>query len=227
MRPSIEYLTNKFNEYNNLMFSGKLPLIPILLSDVSSFVGKCECKIKRTSNGNKVHEDFRIKINSRVDYHESVIEDTLIHEMIHYFILYNNLIDTSAHGAIFKSIMNSINTNYGRHISVSHKPTTSENLQRINTAKKWHVIAVVNMASSKCGVKVLPRVVDRILDYYNKIINLSDVKSIDLYLHNDPYFNKYPTSAAYKIYEINRQDLQSHLSGAHRLRPAGNKLIQE
>ena len=118
MRASIEYVQRKFEEYNALMFGGHMPMIPIKLSDAKTFLGLCVSKVKRLSDGRKQHYDFEMRINTRIDLPENVVEDIIIHEMIHYFIGYNGLCDSSAHGTIFRSIMKTINANFNRNISI-------------------------------------------------------------------------------------------------------------
>ena len=67
------------------------------------------------------HYDFRLRINTRIDLPEEEIEDTIIHEMIHYFIEVNKMEDSSAHGPLFLHMMNTINEKFGRHLTVSRK----------------------------------------------------------------------------------------------------------
>ena len=179
MTPTIPFIKRKFDEYNKLMFGGKLPDIPIKLSNARSFLGVCSYKKKRVGiTGQTVNYDFVLRINTRIDLPQNVVEDTIIHEMIHYYIAYNQLKDTSAHGEIFRSIMQSINSKFGRNLSVSHKPTESQKLQARNGRKTWHVVAVVSFADGRTGVKVLPRIVQRITNYYNNILALKDRKSV-------------------------------------------------
>ena len=94
------------------------------------------------------------------------IEDTIIHEMIHYYIGYNRLEDASAHGPLFLSIMNEINRKFGRNLTVSHKSTKEQREQLQDKRSHYHVIAVVNFHDGRTGIKVLPRVLRSILYYY-------------------------------------------------------------
>ena len=118
------------------MFAGKLPMLPIKLSDAKTFLGVCTYK-KRIGKDGKVEKyDFALRVNTRIELSEDEIEDTIIHEMIHYYIGYNQLEDTSAHGAIFQQVMNAINEKYGRHLSISHKSSKSQKEQAVD--KKQH-----------------------------------------------------------------------------------------
>lgn len=60
-------------------------------------------------------------------------------------------------GKLFRSIMESINTKFGRHLTISHKCTAEQREQAVDKRKKLHAIAFVRFHDGKCGVKVLPR----------------------------------------------------------------------
>ena len=215
MKATIEYVERKFKEYNELMFGGRLPMIPVKLSDVKSYLGKCKYCIRVLADGRRECYNFEMLINTRIDLPENVVEDVIIHEMIHYFIQYNGLSDTSAHGAIFKSIMNSINSTFGRNICVTYKGMPNECFEaQGNNQLKWHVIAVMYFNDGNVGIKVLPRYESKIIDYYNKVITATNVNLVELYLHNNPFFNKYPTSTALKVYPIECDVLQDNLHNA-------------
>ena len=109
MKATVEYIEKKFEEFNRQMFAGKLPKLPIELSNAKTFLGQCAFKKRLTVFGKVKLYDFRMRISTRFDLTEREIEDTIIHEMIHYYIGVNNLKDTSAHGQLFRQMMNSIN----------------------------------------------------------------------------------------------------------------------
>ena len=44
-------------------------------------------------------------------------KSVLLHEMIHYIIGYTGLKDTSAHGVVFKGLMDKLNSQYGWDMS--------------------------------------------------------------------------------------------------------------
>lgn len=227
MKPTRELVKNKFNEFNRLMFAGRLEAIPIEITDAASYMGQCVSKCRQLSDGRREHSDFRLKISNRVSLPESELEDIIIHEMIHYFITSSGLQDTSTHGEIFKAIMRSINSAYGRHISISHRLTEQQRDESAKAKRSWHVIAAVIMKSGKRGVKVLPRVIPKILHYYRQVSATPDVERVELYLHDNPFFNRYPNSAALRIYHIERNELTDNLNGAHKLIVKGDKLIQQ
>ncbi|MCM1079609.1 MAG: SprT-like domain-containing protein [Bacteroidales bacterium] len=121
MIATVPYIQQKFQEYNTLMFNGKLPELTIRLSKARTLLGQLAFKRKRTWYGRVVHYDFRLRISVRFDLPEDELDDVIIHEMIHYYIIVNKLKDKSAHGPLFRKMMKAINTQYGRNMSISRK----------------------------------------------------------------------------------------------------------
>lgn len=225
MKATRQFVEKKFEEFNRRMFGGHLPPLPIKMSEASSFLGMCVSKVKKYPGGKTEHSDFELRISTLHDVSEEELEDVIIHEMIHYFIMWNELIDTSPHGDIFKSLMRSINKTYGRNISISFR-VGPEREPVADTRRKWHVIASVRFRDGHLGVKVLPRVVPKILDFHSHVLNAPEVEKVELFLHDSPFFNRYPVSTALKVHNISKPELASNLAGAHRLEVRDGKLIQ-
>lgn len=226
MIATIALVTEKFRMFNRLMFGGRLPEIPVRISDATTFLGMCVAKVETLPDGSRHHQDFELRMSRRHDLPEHELEDVIIHEMIHYFIMYNELHDSSPHGEIFKAMMRSINRTYGRHITISRRISSEEKAAISAQKRKWHVIASVTFRNGSHGLKVLPRVIPKILDYHRVVSASPDVEAVELYLHDDPFFNRYPVSAAYKIHHIDQATLSSCLRGAKRLIPNNGKLLQ-
>ena len=225
MKPTLQFVQDKFREYNQLFFNGTLPELPIELSDAKGFIGVCRYRKRKLDDGTVELYDFRLSINTRIDLPEDEIEDTIIHEMIHYFIGINRLEDSSSHGPMFQHLMKSINEKYGRHISISHKSTTEEAEQAVDTRPRWHVIAVVTYFGGRQGIKVLPRVVERILAYNKGVKSAPGVERIEFFMSNNPFFNRFPNSAALNVYEVDQDDLKDHLKNAKKLTVTEDKVI--
>lgn len=227
MRATIPYIEQKFEEFNLLCFAGKLPKLPIQLSDAKTFLGKVVYKKRTLADGKEEKYDFCLRINTRIDLPEQEVEDTILHEMIHYFIDVNQLEDSSSHGALFVSLMNQINEKYGRHITISHDGTSEQKAEAIDKRPKWHVIAVVSLKDERIGIKVLPRIVERITSYYNKMLANSEVKDVQLFMCNNPFFNRYPNSAALNVYFLDKESIEAELQGAEKLECDGKNIIRK
>ena len=226
MKATIPYIERKFEEFNRQMFAGKLPPIPIELSNAKSFLGQCVCKKRKLPFGKFKLYDFRLRISTRFDLTEQEVEDTIIHEMIHYYIGVNNIKDTSAHGEVFRQIMNTINEKYGRKLSISHRGTKEQNEAAYDSRPRWHVVAIVDFKNGKTGLKVLPRVLHRILNYYNIVGANETVEAISLYMSNDIFFNRFPNSGALTATFVDKAIVMEHLAGAETLQCDGTRIIR-
>lgn len=223
---TLEYIQQKFDHYNRLIFCGRLPRIPIRLSNAKTYLGQCVSRVITLPDGRKEHTDFELRISTRLDLAPDTIDDTIIHEMIHYFIHYNGLHDTSAHGPLFRSLMHSINIAHGRKLTISHRSTPDERASA-DSAPRWHVIAILRLNDpdpDKIGVKVLPRTTDKIIQYYHRVLAAPQVASIDLYLHSAPFFNRYPVSAAMRYHPASLSEVTPHLADARRLTVEGSTI---
>ncbi len=224
MRTTIPYIEQKFEEYNRQMFGGKLPKIPIVLSNAKTFLGQCSYKKRCKPFGKVELYDFKLRINTRIDLPEQEVEDTIIHEMIHYYIGYHQLKDTSAHGELFQRMMNEINLKYGRHLTISHKSTPEQREQLQDTRRRYHVIAVVTFHDGRTGIKVLPRVLKSILYYYNNVLANREIMSVRLYMSNNVFWNRYPNSSALKVHFLEVAEIDKQLEEAEKMECDGKSI---
>ena len=227
MKATIPYVEKKFEEFNRLMFDGRLPMLPIELSDAKTFLGVCVYKKRRTLLGKTVCYDFKLRINTRIDLDEAEVEDIIIHEMIHYYIGYHGIVDTSAHGRVFREMMKGINERFGRHIRVSHKPTAEQKEQLYGDKRRWRMVAFVVFKDGRTGIKVLPRIAEKVVNYYNVVGRESTIEGIELYRTDDVFFNRYPNSSALRVHYIDRAEAERHLAGAERWVCDGTRIFKE
>jgi len=122
MFPTIPYIQSCFDKYNVRFFGNTLLPIPIKLSNARTFLGKVTFTRRRSWLFGPVrNENFVLRINTRLDLPEELVQDTILHEMIHYYIALNHLRDTSTHGRLFRQLMKRINAEGNRHISISYR----------------------------------------------------------------------------------------------------------
>lgn len=226
MIATVPYIEKKFEEFNQQIFAGKLPKLPVELSDAKTFLGLCVFKRRKGENGKTEYYDFKLRINTRLDLPENEVEDVIIHEMIHYFIGYNQLEDATAHGPIFTHMMNEINTKYDRNISVSHKSTDEQKEALVDKKAHYRVVAVVAFHDGRVGIKVLPRVLPSILKYYNGVQKSKEVLAVQLYMSNNAFFNKYPNSSSLKVYYLEPSDIKENLEDAEVLECDGETIYR-
>ena len=216
MRPTVEYLQKQFTFLNNQCFEGKLKPVNIVLSNASTFLGRL-CFVRKRVWGKVRLSDFLIRISVRYDMEESVIIDTLIHEMIHYYIASFNIKDTSSHGEVFQKIMNALNARFGYHLSITHKVVDgtamaeqkAKEREMKRTAYKRHFIGVAQLHDGNTYVLQAASTRVRMLD--RQLRQYYPIKSLQWYGSISPFWNKYPNCITPKLYAIDKADLEKEL----------------
>ena len=214
MTPTVEYLEERFDTFNRMCFDGALPRIPIKLSRARTFVGRLIYRPVRDWRGRVVRrEDFVLRISTYFDLPEAEIEDTLIHEMIHYWIAWKGIKDTSSHGKEFRRIMKEINALHGRHLTISHKSTPEE--QDRDTRVRDHWFCVSQLADGRTALTVAAQpCIARIRRAFRWS---PSIRSQPWYHSRDPWFNRYPHCRSPKIFPVDPAVLQPHLDAAELL----------
>lgn len=244
MIASIDYVKNKFGHFNRLIFNGELPEVPILPSRARTYLGRHECKVKRKIFGQTVHYDHRIRINTVTDFPENEIDDVIIHEMIHYYIAYKELKDTSAHGQLFRTMMHTINERFGRNISIS-KPRT-ETMTQQDLRIKQHFICVMELPakSEKQATELLQKEGKRTQTAFTPVTEQSmftlwthlpetmKATSHSWYVSTDPFFNPYRKMscgrrkpACCRAYPVEFAVLREHIAEAQKLMRQGRSIM--
>lgn len=172
------------------------------------------CKKRVGLFGKKQFSNFALRISKRFDFEESELQDTLIHEMIHYYISYNQLQDSSAHGQLFRQMMNEINAKFGRHVNISHRTSKDERLQVIGSKPRPRVFAIIQMHDGTEYIKCVPRIKQRIETMHRWLSSAPEIKTIEWYFSIDPYFALFPTSMGRRVQKIDPAEVQLHLKNA-------------
>ena len=196
MTATIPFIEEKAAQFNSLCFAGILPPIPVKLVKARTFVGKA------TFRG---RTDFVLRVSTLFDLSEEEWEDVVIHELIHFYVAFQEIRDSSAHGREFRRIMATINETFSRHVTVRHKGAPPKTEIRENN------VCVSLLGDDRWGVTICsdamkPRL-DRQLPRYYRLQKMTWYRSAD------PFFNRYPRSRTPKIYKISLRDLEEHLGG--------------
>lgn len=201
MKPTTDYVSARFAEFNRRMFNDTLPEVDIRLSRARTFLGQLAYRRIRQKDGSVRYGDFVLKISNLIDREQKIIDDTILHEMIHLEILHGQQADTSAHGAIFRRRMAQINHDFGRHITIRHKVTESEH--EADTRRRVHVIGKVMLRDGTRGLLVPAHT--RIALFRAMMACHPQVAAIEWITTTDPYFNRYPRTLSPKFYRIDNQ----------------------
>lgn len=214
MQPTEEYIREHFDFYNRTMFGGTLPVPPIHLTNARTYMGMMTCRKRVGLFGRKHFSNFALRISRRFDYTEAELQDTIIHEMIHYYIAYNQLQDISAHGPQFRQMMDEINRMYGRHITVTHRSSREERLRAIGPKPRPRIFAIVEMHDGQHFIKAVPRIGQRIIAMHRRIASSPQVKSWRWYYSTDPYFALFPSSMGRYMQRIDMAEIRPHLDAS-------------
>ena len=202
MTATVPFIQKAFDRFNVLCFEGVLPAVPIVLTKAGTFLGKMEYKSRRDFFGIvSSHYDFRLKISTGFDLTQEELEDVIIHEMIHYYIAYRNLRDSSAHGETFRRIMETINQKYGWHITVRHHGEPEQNLVRGGSTQcRKHYLCVSTFPDGNMGITVCAST--KIFELYRLLPKYYQITKMEWYGSIDPFFNRFPRANTPKIYQI-------------------------
>ncbi|MBR1543616.1 MAG: SprT-like domain-containing protein [Muribaculaceae bacterium] len=220
MTPTREIVAEKFSKFNNLCFGGQLPPIKVRMSNAKSFLGQLRYKTQRHSGGTNTHYDYEMTISTCYDVELRELEDTIIHEMIHYYILINGIEDESSHGPVFRRIMKEINERYGRNVRLSQHRGSMQ--MKAGNMKRFSVLCVSTLPDGRRGVTVCART--RIFHIYDMLPRCYGVKQMEWYLSDDTFFNRFPNSVTPKIYVVSADELATHLKTARPLECDGNSI---
>ena len=196
------YAQEQFDCFNLLIWNGALPRIPLVIVRARSFLGKCCYCCTRTLFSKGQARDFSIRLSGLYDLDEQTLQDVIIHEMIHYYMAWSGIKDTSAHGEQFRSIMREINSRYGRNVSIRYKKAPGEEHSGATkqNLKKTHYVCISMLSDGRegltvCNESMYPRIRGALKRCY-------PIKENHWYVTRDPYFNRFPHSRKPRIYLV-------------------------
>lgn len=138
MKAYQETMVNTFWECNRKYFNNSLPTPWFETINNVNVLGKFEYH-KNRKNCKTPIRDQVIKMSDCFDYPEKDFVEIMVHEMIHYYIAWNQIKDNKSHGRIFMEMANEIKRKYGldvmKKISASSFELT-ENAPKLVKKKK-------------------------------------------------------------------------------------------
>lgn len=200
MRPTLTYVKEKFEYYNKLCFDGSLTMPPIRLN------------LRKRSLGMTNLSDRHIEISVHDDLPEEEYIDTIVHEMIHYYILCNGIKDNAPHGTEFYRIMNRIKKNHGIKVTISYEPSEEELCKKVDRRTR-NVIVVEywngDVALAVVAKNKLSAITDAIDD------NDDEIERWTHYVSDRAIFGYFPVQIIPRFTRIDENKLTMYLNGAH------------
>ena len=142
-----EHLTAWFGEFNRNYFEGKLPQPRLALSRSRRQLGSMRFK-RRMRMGRVETYDHAIHVSILFEQGENEFKNVLLHEMIHYYIAYNNIQDTGPHGEVFRKMMNWLNSEHGWNMKVSENGKALQMAQE-NIPRREYLVLALSLCSGK------------------------------------------------------------------------------
>ena len=217
MRPALHYIEDKFRYFNNLCFDGKLIMPPMRLTLRYATMGCTKFRTNIDKNGNITYSNFSIEISIRKDLPEEEYIDTIVHEMIHYYILSNNLHDTSPHGNIFKAKMNEIIEKFGIRVTIAFNPSDED---LVKERSHPHYVCVIDFSDDTLGMAVVAK--NKLFTYWNAISEQDNVRDVKWYVSDRAIFRKFPTQVSLGCLIVDADKVQHYLTGALELERVNN-----
>ena len=219
MRPTLEFIIDRFKYYNQLCFDGQLVMPPIKLNTRYAQMGVTKRGFVWDENNKTYNIRYSIEISVRRDLPEYEYTDTLVHEMIHYYIMTNNLVDDSPHGTLFRQKMNEITSKYGIRITIAFEPSDEE---MIKTRTRQRFVCVADADDGHMLVAVVAR--NKLFQFWDYIPRMEGVSNVHWYVSDRQIFEKFPVAVSPTLIYIDADKIHHYLTGAHELENTGKEI---
>lgn len=186
---TINILRKLFYEFNSKFFDNKLPYIDLQIKRLKNQCGQYRYDWRR-ENGNYIEIPKCIIISNFYEYPMHDIAETLIHEMIHYYISYFKIKDNNDHGRVFQKMaknIHNIDSNYT--ITTRYTGSTSNLKITKKCSNKIYYYATFEYHGKKCFTRVSKSFIDK---YYKKFYTyFYEIKNFELYTTKNPEMERF------------------------------------
>lgn len=187
---TVQHLEKLFNQFNDKFFNGELPAIPIEIKRTRGRIGTFEYSWRRVGK-TKIYSPIRIIISNYFNYPLHDIEETLIHEMIHYYICYKNIKDNNMHGRKFMALayrISQIDSNY--NVTKTYERDTEE-LELTHTPTNCtYYFLTYDYEGEQYFTRTSKNLIDRIVAKNNVCAN-PKITNVTCYSTTDPNMSRY------------------------------------
>jgi len=215
-------LRRKYTHFNQRLFNGELPIIPIKFSKAKKFSGKTVAKLRRG-----VVQDISMKISNIFRMTEDEFDGVFVHEMIHvYFLSKNNYLEQ--HGLMFRSKVGELEKKVPFEIPLKHNVTDSAFNDVAVKAKKVGAMIIDKgneFSISFFSLTTLMGNLDKIESdikfqkergYFKSAVRLVECNTLLVYKY--PVKRKYSNLYSLKFYKIEKEEVSELLKNGRVIR---------
>ncbi len=186
---------------------------PMRLSRARRALGQITYSRRRRLFGGWKYSNITFVISALAarDMTAEEVDDIILHEMIHYHILSNQMQDTSAHGRLFRREMQRINNAIGSHITITHR-TTDKAPDHSSLERRQNIVAVVRMHDNTWGIIVVART--RLSQFREQLCTSPQVQEVHWYITTNPYFTRFPRHRSLKYHPLPAAEIRAQLHDA-------------
>ncbi len=198
MKATVEYIKERFAALNRQIFKDRLPDIPVRLTNAKTYAGMICYKRRRNRDLTWHYSDFSMRWSNYHDRSADAIDDVLLHEMIHLLILCNQLTDTAPHGHFFRAVMDKINREWSRHITISERIARTD--QETDNRLRDHIVGIVEFSDGTSGIAVPASTCFRQIAAL--LSRHPSITSVRWFTTRNPYFNRYPHTRTARVFPL-------------------------
>ena len=148
---TIREIKEQFDIWNKKAFNGELPTPQFELMQTKRMLGQfCPRKVMGQYT-------YKIRISVFYDRPFEYYVDTIVHEMLHYYIKYKGIKDTSSHGRVWKRMAAELSNKFGLTITRTNPAGggVTDAVKDKRSGKQEYVL-VCKLNNGRYGAAVLP-----------------------------------------------------------------------
>ena len=148
---TIKEIKEQFDIWNKKAFNGELPTPQFELMQTKRMLGQfCPSKVMGQYT-------YKIRISVFYDRPFEYYVDTIVHEMLHYYIKYKGIKDTSSHGRVWKRMAAELSNKFGLTITRTN-PAGGDATNAVKDKRngKQEYVIICKLNNNRHGAAVLP-----------------------------------------------------------------------
>lgn len=129
-------MSRMFSECNKKYFDRKLPTPEFGLINKINIIARFEYRKNKGKNKIKKPLEYKkIFFSDCYDFDEKDFIEIMVHEMIHYYLAWNNIKDRDSHGKKFMEIASELNKKYNLNITKTKDASSFKKTENASSAK--------------------------------------------------------------------------------------------